>query len=95
MHVSSNAVGVPSGTPLGFEEPEFPKKETRIYDSGGSRSGSSQVDGSAMPPPVAPADPELTAVVAAWTRLPAAVRQGIAIMVRAAAAERNSPEAPR
>ncbi|MFZ4430584.1 MAG: hypothetical protein ACOYPS_09535 [Phycisphaerales bacterium] len=48
-----------------------------------------------MPPPAAPADPELAAVVAAWARLPAAVRQGIAIMVRAAAAERTSPEAPR
>jgi hypothetical protein len=32
-----------------------------------------------------PADPELAAVVAAWDRLPAAVKAGIVAMVQAAA----------
>ncbi len=36
------------------------------------------------PTPDAPTDPELAAVVAAWSALPAAVRAGIVAMVRAA-----------
>ena len=36
------------------------------------------------PAPDAPADPELAAVVAAWSDLPAAVRAGIVAMVKAA-----------
>ncbi len=35
----------------------------------------------------APADPRLAAIVAAWDRLPEAVRAGIAAMVEAAAGE--------
>ncbi len=45
--------------------------------------------------PEAHADPELAAVVAAWSDLPAAVRAGIAAMIRAAGGIANGGEATR
>ncbi len=53
---------------------------------GGSQSGRQQnrQHSDEITPPAKPADPELAAVVAAWSDLPPAVRAGIVAMVRAA-----------
>lgn len=71
--------------PEGLEHPANPAGNTRVSDSGGSKSGNNGAGFGPLTPPAKPTDPELAAVVAAWTDLPPAVRAGIVAMVRAAA----------
>jgi len=73
----------------GLEHSHDSSGNTRVSESGGSKSGNSGPDSGA---PMA-ADPELAAVVAAWPELPPAIRAGILAMVGAAAAH-NGPQPP-
>lgn len=71
----------------GLEHPANPAGNSRVPDSGGSKSGNNGGGfGPATPPatPTLPTDPELAAVVAAWSDLPPAVRAGIVVMVKVA-----------
>lgn len=51
--------------------------------SGGSKSGSKAAETTPATAPAVHTDPDLAAVVAAWSDLPAAVRAGIVAMVKA------------
>lgn len=73
----------------GLEHPENPAGNTLVSDSGGSKSGNKAADFGQPTPTAKPADPELAAVVAAWSDLPPPVRAGIVAMVKAA-----KPNAP-
>ena len=65
--------------PEGLEPSPDSKQTARIHESGGSKS----VNIDASLPPVAPVDPDLAAVAAAWPNLPPALRAGILAMVNA------------
>lgn len=76
--------------PEGLEHPANPAGNTRVPDSGGSKSGN-KGDGFGPPtPPAKPTDPELAAVVAAWADLPPPIRAGVVALVKAA----TPPTAP-
>jgi len=65
---------------MGVTGPEHPTKTptiTRVSETGGAESGALGADAPCE-------DPDLAAVVTAWSELPEAVRVGILAMVRAA-----------
>jgi hypothetical protein len=69
--------------PEGLEQSRFPSGNTGGSDSSGSKSGNKGA-GFGPATPAKPTDPELAAVIAAWSDLPPAVRAGITALVRAA-----------
>jgi hypothetical protein len=71
-------------TPMGSELSQIPARNVGGSDSGGSKSGNKGGGFGPPSPPATPTDPELAAVVAAWSDLPPAVRAGIVAMVKAA-----------
>lgn len=68
----------------GFETVAFPGGKAGGAIQSGAHSGALDGDSTAKPSPTPPADPELAAVIAAWSGLPPALRAGIAAMVKAA-----------
>ncbi|MCC6427501.1 MAG: hypothetical protein IT435_11845 [Phycisphaerales bacterium] len=72
--------------PEGLEHLRDSAGNTRVSDSGGSKSGNKGGGFGPPTPPAKPTDPDLAAVIAAWPSLPAAVRAGITAMVKAAGA---------
>jgi len=50
---------------------------------GGSKSGNIDAGCGGSPTPATPADPDLSAVVAAWPDLPPAIRAGVVALVKA------------
>lgn len=66
--------------PEGLEHLRFPSGNAGVPDSGGSKSGNKGAGFGAPTPPATPpkpTDPDLTAVIAAWDRLPSHIRQTI------------------
>jgi hypothetical protein len=72
--------------PAGSEPPHDSSGKTRVPDSGGAHSGALSGDSDPKTPPAPPADPDLSAVAAAWPNLPLAIKAGILAMVRATGA---------
>ena len=74
----------------GLEPSRFPAGKSGVSESGGSKSGNKDAPFSDSAGVLKPTDPELAAVVAAWSDLPQTVRAGIVAMVKAA----TPPTAP-
>jgi hypothetical protein len=72
-------------TPLGFALSQNPSGKPGVCDSGGAESGAVGGDspGTTSIGQARIADPDLAAVVAAWTNLPPAIKAGILAMVGA------------
>lgn len=70
--------------PEGLEHHANPAGNTRVPDSGGSKSGNNGGGLGPPMPPTMPTDPGLAEVIAAWPDLPPAIRAGIVAMVKAA-----------
>lgn len=68
----------------GFEHPPESSGNSRVSETGGSKSGNIRGGSAPGTPPEAPTDPELTAVVAVWSDLPPALRAGILAAAKAA-----------
>jgi hypothetical protein len=64
----------------GLEHPPFPSGKPKVDGTGGSKSGNI---GAGSGPPTHTTDPELAAVVAAWSDLPRAIRTSIVAMIGA------------
>ncbi|HEX8875279.1 MAG TPA: hypothetical protein VF777_00915 [Phycisphaerales bacterium] len=77
---------------MGFELSPIPSGDRDVSDSGGSKSGNIGTDaGPPMPPatPTVPTDPDLAAVVAAWSELPQPIRVAVLALVQAAGGRPN------
>ncbi len=68
----------------GFEPPSETANKRAVSDSGGSNSVNNQASSGVSTGAVTPADPELSAMVAAWGGLAPAMRAAVLAMVRAA-----------
>jgi hypothetical protein len=67
----------------GLEHPANPAGNSRISDSGGSKSGNIGDSLGPPTPPATPTDPDLAGVVAAWPTLPPALRSAVLAIVAA------------
>lgn len=65
----------------GFEPVSETPGETQVHDLGGIKSGNKGAGSRAPSPPDHPADPDLAAVVAAWSGLAAATRAAVLALV--------------
>lgn len=75
--------------PEGLERPRDSAGKTPIPKAGGIKSGNNRAEGGSKVSPAAPAktaDPDLSAIIAAWPTLPAAIRAGVLALVKAAVA---------
>lgn len=68
---------------VGFEPIANPSGNTLVPDSGGNKSGNTNARRDDSEGATKPTDPDLAAVVAAWSDLPHAMRAGIVAMVKA------------
>lgn len=67
---------------LGPEQPQSPPGNMGVASEGGAQCGALAPNSAPSLTPVS-ADPDLAAVIAAWSDLPPAIRAGIVAMVRA------------
>lgn len=68
----------------GLEHPQNPSGKSGVASESGAKCGALPGDSDPKPALATPADPDLSAVVAAWPNVPPAVRAGIVAMVKAA-----------
>ena len=68
----------------GLEKHQFSSDFSHVQDGSGSKSGNTQTP---TPPPQdnSPVDPDLAALIAVWSNVPAALRKAALAMLQAAA----------